>query len=124
MSGFCLYSGGTQWVKVLQEGLGYNLLQMFTMVRLLVPMNLQKVDQGISPLLDYLCINLADLIEIRCINFADPLGIEHREMWGEPSAICARMEDSRCMNTHKSKANVMLLTVCLFIHMINYLLSG
>ena len=27
--------------------------------------------------LDYLCIDLADLIEIRCINFGDPLGINH-----------------------------------------------
>ena len=76
---------------------------MFTTAKFLVPMNLKKVDQGLLSFLDYLYINLTDLIEIRCIDFADALGIEHREMWGEPNAICSRMEDSRCMNTHKSK---------------------
>ena len=70
---------------------------MFTMARLLVPMNSQKVDQGILPFV------FADLIEIRCIDFADPLVIECRETWEKPSATCAGMEDSRCMNTHKSK---------------------
>ena len=67
---------------------------MFTMARLFVPMTSQKVDQGALPFLDYLCMQLADLIEIGCIKFADPLGIKHREMWVEPSDICAIMEDS------------------------------
>ena len=55
---------------------------MFTTATMLVPMNSQKVDQGVSQFLDYLCINLADFIEIRCINFADPVGIKHRKHRG------------------------------------------
>ena len=54
---------------------------MFTMARLLVLMNSQEVDQGVLPFLDYLCINLTDLIEIKCINFADLLRIKHGETW-------------------------------------------
>ena len=79
---------------MLQEGLGCSPLQMFTMARLLVPMSSQKVDQGVLPFLDYLCIDLTDPIEIRCIGFADHVGIRHREMCGEPSAICVIMEDN------------------------------
>ena len=50
-------------------------------------MNLQKVDQGVLPFLDYLHIDLADLIGIRCVNCADSLGIKHGEQKGEPIAI-------------------------------------
>ena len=35
------------------------------------------MDQGISPVVDYLHIKLADLLETRCVNNADSLGIRH-----------------------------------------------
>ena len=58
------------------------------MARLLVPMNLQKVDQGVSPFLDYLDVDLADLIEIRCMDFADPFGIKHGKKGGTNCYLC------------------------------------
>ena len=63
---------------------------MFIMARMLVPMNLQKVDQGVLPFLNYLCIDPADLIEIQGIYFAD-------QAWGnvgKPGAICSILKDS------------------------------
>ena len=89
MSGFCLYSGGIQQVKVSREALGAACSEYNTMARLLVPMNLQKVDQGVLPFWDYLYINFTDLIEIRCVNCADSLGIKCGEQKGEPIAISA-----------------------------------
>ena len=76
MSGFCLYSEGIQWVKVSGEALGAAYSECTTTARLLVPMNMQKVDQGVSLFLDYLYINLTDLIRIRCVDCTDSLGIE------------------------------------------------
>ena len=76
MSGFCLYSGGIQWVKVSREALGAAYSECFTMARLLVPMNWQKLDQCVLPFLDYLYIDLTDLIGIRCVNCTDSLGIK------------------------------------------------
>ena len=79
MSGFCLYSGGIQWVKVSREALGAAYSKCVTMARLLVPMNSQKLDQGVSPFLDYLYINLADVTGICCVNCTVSLGIKHEE---------------------------------------------
>ena len=93
MSGFCLYSEGIQWVKVSREALGAAYSECVTMARLLVPMNLQKVDQGVSTFLDYLYINLADLIGIRCVNFADSLGIKCGEQKGNQLLSVLSIED-------------------------------
>ena len=93
MPGFCLYSGGIQWVKVSRKALGAAYSECVTMARLLVPMNSQKVDQGILPFLDYLYIDLTDLIGIRCVNCTDSLRIKCGEQKGNQLLSVLSIED-------------------------------
>ena len=46
------------------------------------PHKFAKEDQGVSPVLDYFHINLADFLRIRFVNNADSLGIRHGEQKG------------------------------------------
>ena len=66
------------------------------------------MDQGVLPVLDYLHIDLTDLLGNRCVDNADSLGIRHGGRRGITCDVgvvhggwCNSMV--KCMNTHKDK---------------------
>ena len=61
---------GNQWVKVSREALGAACSKCDTATRLLAPTHFVKVDQGILPVVDYLHIDLADVLGSRSVNTA------------------------------------------------------
>ena len=64
-------------VKVSREALGAACSECDTAPRLLAPTHFAKVDQGISPVVDYLHIDLTDVLVIRSVNTAESLGASH-----------------------------------------------
>ena len=84
-------------------------------------MNSQKVDEGVLPFLDYLYIDLADLIMIRCVDCTDSLGIRHGGRRGTNCAVSGVHGEWHngmvSAWTHiNPKSNVLLkISSCLFI---------
>ena len=67
-----------------REALGAACSKCDTAARLLAPTHFAKVDQGISPVLDYLHIDLADVLGSRSVNMAKSLEARH---WGKKGEL-------------------------------------
>ena len=63
-----------------RESLGAACSECDTATRLVAPTHFVKVDQGISPVVDYLHINLTDVLVMRSVNNARVL---RYQAWGE-----------------------------------------
>ena len=57
-----------------REALGAGCSECDTVARLLAPTHFVKVDQGILPVVDYLHIELADVLGISSVNTTESLG--------------------------------------------------
>ena len=64
-------------VKVSREALVAAYFECDTAARLLAPTHSVKVDQGISPVVDYLHINLINVLGIRGVGNVGSLGTRH-----------------------------------------------
>ena len=95
-----------------RKALGAVYSECVTMARLLVPTHSYKVDQGVSPVVDCLHIDLADFLRIRCFNNANSLGIRHggpkREIYCTISVVHIGWYNDavKCRSTHKAKSSM------------------